>query len=948
MSRHIFLSYRRLDSEGYAGRLFDRLSARFGQRNIFMDVAAIDAGVDFSEELKDAVQGCDVLLALIGPQWLTVPDAHGKPRLQDPGDYVRLEIATALKRGIRVIPVLLQGASMPGAAALPEDLKPLAMCNAVTLTSPGFDDDMRRLVEQIEKALDDAEREEAERETSMKAQAAASAFRSLHQLPLPPADFTGRDELIAQLLEDFQKRKGAAITGLTGMGGIGKTALGLVVAHSIVNDYPDAQIFLDLKGTTTPLSAADAMRHVVLSFEPTADLRALDDAGMGNAYRTILHGKRALLFFDNARSAEQVAPLRPPETSTMLVTSRWAFGLPGLQTRRLDLMKPESAEQFLLELCPRIDGQSDELARACAYLPLALRIAGSFLQVNPDWPVKTYVAQLEDRKGRLAALHDSREGAELTTEPDLLATFEMSYQQLSEEDRKRWRTLGVFPTSFDARAAAAMWKMEEDDARRLLGLLLRYSLLDYDETSERYSLHDLLADYALSQMDSEEEGDVRLKHASHYKDVLSAADDLYTEGGENVLAGLRLFDLEWENIQAGQAWAAGAQSQEAAWLCATYPGAGAYLLELRQHPGEQIRWLQATLAAARQIGDRRGEGSTLGNLGIAYYRLGDTRKAIEYYEQHLTIAKEIGHRQGEGNALGNLGLAYYSLGEPRKAIEYHEQALAIDREIGDHRGEGAELGNLGLAYADLGDPRKAIEYHEQALAISREIGDLRGEGQDLCNLGNAYYSLGEPRKAIEYHEQALAIDREIGDRRGEGQDLGSLGTAYADLGEARKAIEYYEQHLTIAKEIGHRQGEGNALGNLGLAYYSLGEPRKAIEYDEQHLTIAKEIGHRQGEGNALGNLGLAYYSLGEPRKAIEYYEQSLAIARETGDRQGEARQNWNLGLAYEKAGELDRAIEVMQICVDFEREVGDPDAEEDAAYVEKLRKKLRRRTKRRG
>ncbi|HEY3477235.1 MAG TPA: toll/interleukin-1 receptor domain-containing protein, partial [Anaerolineales bacterium] len=115
MSRHIFLSYRRLDSEGYAGRLFDRLSAHFGKRNLFMDVVAIDAGVDFAQELEEAVQKCDVLLALIGPQWLTVKDAQGKPRLEDPGDYVRLEIATALARDIRVIPVLLQGTSMPGA-----------------------------------------------------------------------------------------------------------------------------------------------------------------------------------------------------------------------------------------------------------------------------------------------------------------------------------------------------------------------------------------------------------------------------------------------------------------------------------------------------------------------------------------------------------------------------------------------------------------------------------------------------------------------------------------------------------------------------------------------------------------------------------------------------------------------------------------------------------------
>src|SRR6185503_17848148 len=205
------------------------------------------------------------------------------------------------------------------------------------------------------------------------------AFRFLHQLPQPPADFTGREELIAQLLADFAKGKGATITGqpihgLVGMGGIGKTALGLVVAHQIKKDYPDAQIFLDLKGTTTPLSATDIMRHVILSFEPTADLRALDEANMSASYQSVLHGKKVLLFLDNARSEEQIAPLRPPNTCAMLVTSRWTFSVPGLQSRRVDAMSENDAKDFLVELCSRIKDKATELAKSCTYLPLALRI----------------------------------------------------------------------------------------------------------------------------------------------------------------------------------------------------------------------------------------------------------------------------------------------------------------------------------------------------------------------------------------------------------------------------------------------------------------------------------------------------------------------------------------------------------------------------------------------
>jgi tetratricopeptide (TPR) repeat protein len=129
--------------------------------------------------------------------------------------------------------------------------------------------------------------------------------------------------------------------------------------------------------------------------------------------------------------------------------------------------------------------------------------------------------------------------------------------------------------------------------------------------------------------------------------------------------------------------------------------------------------------------------------------LGDYRRAIMYDEQNLAVTSEIGDRRGEGEALSNIGVAYKNLGDYRRAIEYYEQHLAIAREIGDRKDEGHALGKLGIAYDSLGDYRRAIEYYEQMLAITREVGDRRGEGYALGNLGNAYGSLGEYRRAIE-------------------------------------------------------------------------------------------------------------------------------------------------------------------------------------------------------
>jgi hypothetical protein len=154
MSGQIFISYRREESRWSAGRLFDRLTARFDRRQIFMDIDGIGLGEDFVETIEKRVCDCDVLIAIIGAHWLTSVDQQGGRRLDNPEDFVRAEIGTALKRNIRVIPVLVDGALMPRSAELPDDLKPLVRRNALLVGDTHFDDDCRRLVAAIEQVLE--------------------------------------------------------------------------------------------------------------------------------------------------------------------------------------------------------------------------------------------------------------------------------------------------------------------------------------------------------------------------------------------------------------------------------------------------------------------------------------------------------------------------------------------------------------------------------------------------------------------------------------------------------------------------------------------------------------------------------------------------------------------------------------------------------------------------
>lgn len=149
----IFISYRRADSSGYAGRLYDRLTGHFGKASIFMDIDAIPPGVDFVEYLANAIQSYEVVLVLIGDRWLSVTDAQGNRRLDDSHDFVRIEIASALKYNKLVIPVLVKGAQMPRATDLPSDLQPLTRRNALDLSDKNFHHDVDDLIQGIEWAL---------------------------------------------------------------------------------------------------------------------------------------------------------------------------------------------------------------------------------------------------------------------------------------------------------------------------------------------------------------------------------------------------------------------------------------------------------------------------------------------------------------------------------------------------------------------------------------------------------------------------------------------------------------------------------------------------------------------------------------------------------------------------------------------------------------------------
>ncbi len=795
----VFISYSPRDA-----KLKDKLVEQLRVLGRFRDVTIwtddeIPPGANRLDETDKAIAASDVALLLISASFL-------ESKLTDDAD-----LPTLLKRnvlaGLIVIPVILSDClwqAHPAIGAfqvLPKDAVPVTKYTGNRRAKA-----LKQVAEAIgalaKERLPPPSPELPALTNNVEERGAAPASRgdsqpmplspprsAVHQLRSPPNDFVGREQELADLHSKVHSG-GIHIVGLTGQGGAGKSALALRLAHDLRDRYPDAQIDIDLRGTDTePIRAAQVMAEVIHAFEPEMTLPDELEA-RGRIYRSVLDRKRALLFFDNVRDRSQIEPLVPPSGCLLFITSRQHFTLPGLYARRLSTLTLTDAIALVRSIAPDLDERTaGELAELCGQLPLAVRTAASLLAERVDVKPAKYLKKLR-----------SAERAKLVE-----AVVESSLELLDAPARELWLRLGLMPADFDATAAAAVGGIKVEDADEQLSELLRRSLLDWDNSAERYRMHGLAVDYSRARLDPIERHKAEMRHAQHFLKVAGAADDLYMEGGAATSAGLRAFDQEWAHIAAAQTWAAAHadQDDEAAGICCELPLSLVHILKLRCHPAERIEWIERAIAAAQRLDRPLDLAALLAGLGSAFRHLGKQHKAIELYERSLAIARELGDLQQESLTLEHLGIAYTELGESLKAITLFQQRLLVARELGDRRAEGNALGNIGSIYTALGKLHQSIELFNQSLVIHRELGNRRGEGTTLGNLGAAHACLGELDKAIVRYEQHLSIARELGDRRVEAITSWNLGDAYEKIGDLRRAIDTMQVRIDYERAIGH-------------------------------------------------------------------------------------------------------------------------------------------------
>lgn len=655
------------------------------------------------------------------------------------------------------------------------------------------------------------------------------------QLPPRLTSFVGRvneiaivEDAVAGTSGDAGSATGPAVVTISGLPGIGKTALAVEWGYRTASHFPDGQLYLNLRGfdaKNEPLSADEALRVLLTSLGVTeTEICHGLEARIGQ-YRTLVSTKRLLVILDNAVDSDQVHPLLPAGTgSVALVVSR--HRLPGLVAEvgavpvSLGVLRPEESRELILRRLPSgrrtVETQPLELqplVDMCSGLPLALALVASRAQLEPEM-ISEYATMVRPAGHRLSILASSDRSTSF--EELLLASLD----DLSEEAQRCFVLLGLGVSSeLSLAELASLCGCGRDKARRLASELLDASLAQA-AGGGRLVLHDLIwelvTERARSRISPDEVSQCRKRLLDHLIQGSVAATAQFAPYRKRPALPAPTDGIvveEFESANEARAWMASMLGagvvavghakawgfpREAAWLA---DGISAYL-DIQGRWDDLLTVATSALRAGEVLGDSQIQALAYRSLAIAQARTGDDTQAEQSVRRALSLYSRSGDVEGEAYAHRLLGNLLNESGDQQAALDHHRQALVLFEELGDGAAQARALNGVGWIHAQLGDLEIALDYCTRSAEMAALLTHTRSVASAWDSIGFIQHAMRDFEASEDAYQRALAAWRDTDERYYQARTLERLGRLRVDMTDHGGAIDAMRSATELFDELG--------------------------------------------------------------------------------------------------------------------------------------------------
>ncbi len=898
----IFISYRRDDSRAFAEQIKRALDEHFADTPIFFDIDDIGGGDDWSDTLDDFLADPGVLVAVIGRGWASATDDEGNLRLHEPGDWVRREVATAIQKAV-VLPVLVNGASLPGADELPPDLRRLSSFQAMTIDrAKRFEDEVDTLVRAVRHAL-----------TRSQAVAAKGARTNIVR------DLTvviGREDEVEDLRGELNR---ARLVTVTGPGGVGKSRLVRETALELVHRYDEGGWLVAVADVDDPGLLDSEVAEVLGVPEPS-------DRPLRSALVDHLAEAEALLILDGCdRVVDAAAKLAHTLLSDsarlrIVATCREALGVPGEAVWALaplqlpaagagpdDIRSAEAVQLFetrarLVDRTFRLDdNQLEAVAEVCRLtdgLPLAIELAAANMGA-------TTVAQLAERLRSGLQMLVTRSRLVEDRQRTLQATIGWSYDLLEPDERAVLDRLAVFRSGFTVEAAEAVAGGGEVAAASVAPTLFRLvekSLVTVPAESSpdvRYRLYRTVRQFAADRLaDAGDLADVDRLHAEYY--VRWAERGATQVIGEAHSEWMQRFYDEDDNLRAALDFALASGAIE----LATRLGAALIWFWYWSSRFIEARETLRRVNALPNAPDSAARSLALFGEGMFASTSGDLDESERAFEQSTTVAAALDDTAAVGRGLMGQGLVSLYRGDLATAAARLGESEAKLRSLGSPPQLPLTLRFLGAVAVLRGEVDRAQEVLEEALELLRANPGSGGTSWSLDELADLAVRRREFDRAVEYLDESLAVSSRIGSVRQQPWTL--LRKAQAARGDEREedAAAELAEALRLFRMSGEERGLGWAMCEQAEQAKETDPAAAAAALDEAERHF-DAIGDRRGRAEVArlrGDLALEARDFGNAGRLQRDALETFVAAQDM----------WGVSRALEGLGRVELAREHLE------------------------------------